>query len=163
MHVRMERRFQRWKDWFKDLWDDLIDRLIIHVFYGTTTMMEFFMSGVMLLIGIWLMLPIHTFSSAGGYEVMDQVAKEILIWAHLEGKVTPEGVWGAALIFDAFVRIYGLSRNNVRWRRAAAMFAIIIWSFVSACFILSDYRFWATVLYPYYALVCIWIYIRAYR
>lgn len=161
--LQWERRYHRTKDHALDLVEDLWDRFKLHVVLGTTTSMEFFMLFATMLSGLWLLLPFGTFGTRGGYEVMDELGRVVLTVIGLDSYLATEAVWGVVLLVNTLIWAKAISEDSEHLRRVAAMMSIVIWSFIAACFMLVNFRFLSSVVYPYYTIVCVWLYLRACR
>ena len=105
---------------FRDLLNSLVRLLTV----TDTTLAEFWGSTMLILMGVWLLLPMDTFRSIPAYRVMDSVA--------------PEATWGLAAIAVGGFQAFGNLSRSLPSRSHSAFVASVMFGFVAVLAIRSS-------------------------
>lgn len=100
--------------------------------------MELLVSMISVVWGLWILNPFgDTFPSSPSFRGM--------------ALMTPEWVWGLAMMGLGLVRLYALYRSSVVWRARLSVVGWLVWGFISISFALSNLWATATPIYGIFA------------
>jgi hypothetical protein len=89
------------------------------------------------------------------FEVFKQAPSYALL-----GAWAPEWIWGGAMLFAGLVLLVGVGRERPGLIRSGAFLCWLLWTCVSAGFIVYNWKTTATITCPFFGLLCYWGYYR---
>lgn len=131
------------------MWKKIIARIKCVSFKADPDYTELWSGGLTLTIGLFLLLPIETFSTRNVYSV-------------LEGTF-PEPIWGVVFCIVGAVKILCYLVGNFSQRRACLAVMAILWTYVTTVLLSAWYDHpWsvAPIFFVFVTLAIIWAFVR---
>lgn len=116
------------------------------VIKGDTHPTSLFMAMLLVLWGVWLLLPFNTFTETSIWQAMAPIAGE--------------NVWGLVFLGLGLAEIATLYWHLLTWHNALMLVNFSLWSFISAGFWFSLPTSVAPPTYSLVALFAAWVYLR---
>lgn len=84
----------------------------------------------------------------------------VMVYVATRLGLTGDGMWGFLLIIGAMMQMVGYRLENPAISRGAALYLVVIWSFIAACYMTYDIRLMSTAIVPLFVLPSMWMYFR---
>jgi hypothetical protein len=114
----------------------------IKMIHYDTRALEFTLSFQCVAWGIWLILPLDTFSSSQVYSIIS--------------RILPEWVWGIIFLTAGILQIYSVHQYHWAFRRLMATVVLFLWVIVDVSLWVSRSSSAASITYLVFALSAMW-------